>query len=61
MDPQREVQNFYWIMQSFEIDALERTKEYMIREKEALDLKEYYQECWLKSLGLDSEWNPEDA
>ena len=33
----------------------------MIREKEALDLKEYYQECWLKSLVLDSEWNPEDA
>ena len=48
------------IVQSLEIDALKRTKEYMIREKEALDLKEYYQERRLKSLGLDSEWNPED-
>ena len=31
----------------------------MQREKEALDLKEYYQERRLKDLGLDSEWDPE--
>jgi hypothetical protein len=32
----------------------------MLREKEALDLKEYYQERRLKDLGLDSEWSQED-
>jgi [ribulose-bisphosphate carboxylase]/[fructose-bisphosphate aldolase]-lysine N-methyltransferase len=40
--------------------ALKRTLEYMLREKEALDLKEYYQERRLKDLGLDSDWSPED-
>lgn len=40
--------------------ALTRTLEYLQREKEALDLKEYYQERRLKDLGLDSEWSPED-
>lgn len=40
--------------------ALTRTMEYLQREKEALDLKEYYQERRLKDLGLDSEWSPED-
>ncbi|KAL7461190.1 hypothetical protein ACHAXS_001613 [Conticribra weissflogii] len=40
--------------------ALERTLAYMKQESEALDLKEYYQERRLKSLGLDSEWSPED-
>jgi [ribulose-bisphosphate carboxylase]-lysine N-methyltransferase len=40
--------------------ALTRTLEYLQREKEALDLKEYYQERRLKDLGLDSEWTPED-
>ncbi|KAG7370777.1 SET methyltransferase domain containing protein [Nitzschia inconspicua] len=40
--------------------ALKRTLEFMLREKEALDLKEYYQERRLKDLGLDSEWSPED-
>ena len=43
-----------------ESKALRRTLEFMIREKEALDLKEYYQERRLKDLGLDSEWSPED-
>lgn len=43
-----------------EIRALTRTMEYLQREKEALDLKEYYQERRLKDLGLDSEWSPED-
>ena len=40
--------------------ALTRTIEYLQREKEALDLKEYYQERRLKDLGLDSTWSPED-
>lgn len=43
-----------------ETRALTRTLEYLQREKEALDLKEYYQERRLKDLGLDSEWNPEE-
>jgi len=43
-----------------ERQALERTLIYMKQESEALDLKEYYQERRLKSLGLDSEWSPED-
>ena len=40
--------------------ALKRTLEFMLREKEALDLKEYYQQRRLKDLGLDSDWSPED-
>lgn len=43
-----------------ETKALTRTMEYLQREKEALDLKEYYQERRLKDLGLDSPWTPED-
>jgi [ribulose-bisphosphate carboxylase]/[fructose-bisphosphate aldolase]-lysine N-methyltransferase len=43
-----------------ETKALTRTIEYLQREKEALDLKEYYQERRLKDLGLDSAWSPED-
>jgi [ribulose-bisphosphate carboxylase]-lysine N-methyltransferase len=43
-----------------ERQALERTCVYMKQEAEALDLKEYYQERRLKSLGLDSEWSPEN-
>ena len=43
-----------------EQDALSRTLAYMKQEAEALDLKEYYQERRLKSLGLDSDWTPED-
>ena len=43
-----------------ESKALKRTLEFMLREKEALDLKEYYQERRLKELGLDSDWAPED-
>lgn len=43
-----------------ESKALKRTLEFMLREKEALDLKEYYQERRLKDLGLDSDWAPED-
>jgi [ribulose-bisphosphate carboxylase]-lysine N-methyltransferase len=43
-----------------ETKALKRTLEFMLREKQALDLKEYYQERRLKDLGLDSEWSRED-
>jgi [ribulose-bisphosphate carboxylase]-lysine N-methyltransferase len=43
-----------------EIKALTRTLSFLQREKQALDLKEYYQERRLKDLGLDSEWSPED-
>ena len=38
-----------------EREALERTLAYVKQEAEALDLKEYYQERRLKTLGLDSE------
>lgn len=47
------------IVRDSERQALERTMIYMKQESEALDLKEYYQERRLKSLGLDSEWSPE--
>lgn len=43
-----------------EVRALTRTMEFLQGEKEALDLKEYYQERRLKDLGLDSQWSPED-
>lgn len=43
-----------------EVKALSKTMEFLKREKQALDLKEYYQERRLKDLGLDSEWSPED-
>jgi [ribulose-bisphosphate carboxylase]-lysine N-methyltransferase len=43
-----------------ETKALTRTLEYLQREKEALDLKEYYQQRRLKDLGLDSAWSTED-
>lgn len=43
-----------------EAQALTKTIVFVNREKEALDLKEYYQERRLKDLGLDSEWTPED-
>ena len=36
-----------------ETRALSRTMDYLKRDKEALDLKEYYQERRLKDLGLD--------
>eukprot|EP00550_Attheya_septentrionalis_P002159 CAMPEP_0198293178 /NCGR_PEP_ID=MMETSP1449-20131203/16032_1 /TAXON_ID=420275 /ORGANISM="Attheya septentrionalis, Strain CCMP2084" /LENGTH=590 /DNA_ID=CAMNT_0043992689 /DNA_START=93 /DNA_END=1866 /DNA_ORIENTATION=- len=40
--------------------ALQRTMDYLQRDVEALDLKEYYQERRLKDLGLDSEWSDDD-
>lgn len=49
------------IVRKSEKKALSSTIEYVNREKEALDLKEYYQERRLKDLGLDSDWNPEDS
>ena len=48
------------LLREAETKALTRTIEFLQREKEALDLKEYYQERRLKDLGLDSEWSPED-
>ena len=47
-------------IRALELRALRTTQEYMMRDREALDLKEYYQERRLKDLGLDSEWNPDD-
>jgi [ribulose-bisphosphate carboxylase]-lysine N-methyltransferase len=40
--------------------ALTKTMEFLRREREAIDLKEYYQERRLKDLGLDSNWSPEN-
>lgn len=48
------------IVRQSESKALTRTLEFVGREKEALDLKEYYQTRRLKDLGLDSEWSPDD-
>lgn len=48
------------LLREGETKALSRTVDFLQREKEALDLKEYYQERRLKDLGLDSEWSPED-
>ena len=47
-------------LRTSEKKAVTRTLEFLRREKEALDLKEYYQERRLKDLGLDSAWTPED-
>jgi len=49
------------VVREAERKALSRTLEFVSREKEALDLKEYYQERRLKDLGLDSEWNAEES
>lgn len=40
--------------------ALYQAIEYLQRESEALDLKEYYQERRLKDLGLDSPWDGDE-
>eukprot|EP00554_Chaetoceros_debilis_P015148 CAMPEP_0194121596 /NCGR_PEP_ID=MMETSP0150-20130528/47635_1 /TAXON_ID=122233 /ORGANISM="Chaetoceros debilis, Strain MM31A-1" /LENGTH=579 /DNA_ID=CAMNT_0038814103 /DNA_START=194 /DNA_END=1933 /DNA_ORIENTATION=+ len=48
------------ILRESETRALSRTMEFVNREKEALDLKVYYQERRLQDLGLDSEWNNPD-
>jgi len=40
--------------------ALTRTVEYVTRDKESLDLKEYYQSRRLRDLGLESNWNEDD-
>lgn len=55
-----EKQQLCAMVRNSERQALERTCVYMKQEAEALDLKEYYQERRLKSLGLDSEWSPEN-
>jgi len=48
------------VVREAERRALTRTLEFVQREKEALDLKEYYQERRLDDLGLDSDWNPDE-
>lgn len=48
------------VVRVLERRALLETMSFMEREKEALDLKEYYQERRLKDLGLDSEWNEDE-
>jgi len=48
------------MLRALETRALRRTIEFIERDKESLDLKEYYQERRLRGLGLDSEWSPED-
>ncbi len=53
--------NLCAIVRKSESKALTRTLDFVNREKEALDLKEYYQERRLKDLGLDSEWNPDES
>jgi [ribulose-bisphosphate carboxylase]-lysine N-methyltransferase len=58
-DSLTEQQQLCAMVRNSERQALERTMIYMKQESEALDLKEYYQERRLKSLGLDSEWSPE--
>lgn len=42
-----------------ETPVLKGVLSYIEREMEGLDLKEYYQERRLKSLNLDSPWDPE--
>lgn len=59
-DSLSEKQRLCAMVRDSEKQALERTMIYMKQESEALDLKEYYQERRLKSLGLDSEWSPEN-
>lgn len=47
-------------LRGIERRALQRTLEYVQREEEALDLKEYYQERRLKDLGLNSPWDGDE-
>jgi [ribulose-bisphosphate carboxylase]/[fructose-bisphosphate aldolase]-lysine N-methyltransferase len=47
-------------LRELETTALQRTIAYLEREKQAVDLKEYYQQRRLRDLGLDSQWTPED-
>jgi len=48
-------------VQKSERRALSRTMDFLLGDKEALDLKEYYQQRRLKEMGLDSEWSKEDG
>jgi [ribulose-bisphosphate carboxylase]-lysine N-methyltransferase len=47
-------------VRDIERKALTSTKDYLLREREALDLKEYYQQRRLKEMGLDSPWSLEE-
>jgi len=53
-------ENVCTVIRVLERRALMEMIQVMEREKEALDLKEYYQERRLKDLGLDSEWNEDN-
>lgn len=55
-----EMEKLCSMVRASEREALDRTLVYVKQEAEALDLKEYYQSRRLKSLGLDSDWTPED-
>lgn len=59
-DDKSEKDQLCLMVRESERDALSRTLKFMQQEATALDLKEYYQVRRLKSLGLDSEWTPED-
>jgi len=60
VDETKKTQRLCAVVREAERRALTRTLEFVKREKEALDLKEYYQERRLKDLGLDSDWNPDE-
>ena len=47
-------------LRNVERRAIKRVREYVQRESEALDLKEYYQERRLKDLGLDTPWDGDE-
>jgi [ribulose-bisphosphate carboxylase]-lysine N-methyltransferase len=53
--------NLCAIVKDSESKALSRTLDFVNREKEASDLKEYYQQRRLKDMGLDSDWNPDET
>jgi [ribulose-bisphosphate carboxylase]-lysine N-methyltransferase len=53
--------NLCAIVRESESKALSRTLDFVQRDKDASDLKEYYQERRLKDLGLNSDWNPDEA
>ncbi|KAJ8598845.1 hypothetical protein CTAYLR_008548 [Chrysophaeum taylorii] len=44
-----------------ELDALQRTLDWVTVDLATLDTKEYYQERRLRELGLDTEWSADDA
>mmetsp|Transcript_9179 Transcript_9179/g.10646 ORF Transcript_9179/g.10646 Transcript_9179/m.10646 type:complete len:566 (-) Transcript_9179:62-1759(-) len=49
------------IIRESERKALSRTLKFVTNEKEAVDLKEYYQQRRLRDLNLDSDWKPDES